>query len=344
LLDALALLPCPTLCGFLAPSLSLGQVLCIAGYGWAVLLLIVFVDAPALSSHFVDDVGFRAAWITLVQVPLVFFLATKRGPLNLLAGVSYERVNWVHRWAGRGLVLSATVHMSIMMSSIPVSKIGTSTDKTMTVVRYGIGSYGAILWVAISSVLPLRRWSYRTFRINHCISTLIFAWVLFKHIPRYARLPVYMAVGFLACDWLCTVCSLCKNNISLHRQEGFAKFRHNRDRQSFSFGHAVKMSTVRTGRGSLDFVPDSNEHSLASTIMIRVCDVPLSWRPGQHVRLYFAQLGTQTLDTNIMLRIFADLVKAYSNCILSPLLRAPRCLVLLLYLREINGETSRTAG
>ncbi|KAF2649580.1 hypothetical protein K491DRAFT_771452 [Lophiostoma macrostomum CBS 122681] len=291
-LDALALVPFPAACGFRVSHLSLGRVLFVVAYGWTVLLLIVFVDGPALSSgFFVDDVGSRAAWVALAQVPFVVLLATKRGPLTLLAGVSYERVIWIHRWAGRGLALAATIHMSLNTSSTPVSEIATSKDQTMSAVRYGVGAYATLFWMVVSSVLPLRQWSFLAFRINHCFSTLFFAGLLFQHIPRFARLPLYVAAAFKVCDWLWAICSACRTNISLPVMSGIARPRRNEDCSSSSFGHAVKMSRPTIGRGSFSCSSESPGCSPNCTIMIRVCNVPVPWGPGQHVRLYLPQLG-----------------------------------------------------
>ncbi|KAF2733716.1 hypothetical protein EJ04DRAFT_494718 [Polyplosphaeria fusca] len=201
----------PRLCGF-SLSLSAAQVFIAVAYFCIAGVLIVSVDAPRFSEHFVDDVAFRAAWITLAQVPLVYFLATKRGPLNFLAGISYERINWLHRWVGRVLFISATTHMSIMLYSISIADIIHSKDKVMIIVRYGVGAYGALAWIALTGILPLRRWSYRLFYINHWISTAVFLWILFKHVPRYARLPIYLAAATLAFD-RCIFCyTFIKNN------------------------------------------------------------------------------------------------------------------------------------
>ncbi|KAF2790427.1 hypothetical protein K505DRAFT_251190, partial [Melanomma pulvis-pyrius CBS 109.77] len=207
-------------------SLPLGKALFLTAFTCVISALIVSVDAPRFSPHFIEDVAFRAAWITLAQVPLVFLLATKRGPLNVLAGLSYERVNWIHRWTGRILFVSATTHMGIMMQSISVSDIVSSPDKVMIIVRYGVGAYATLAWIALSSILPLRRWSYRLFYINHWVSTSVFLWVLFEHLPKDARTPIYVSSGIVLFDRLWSYYSLFRNNISIRTfKRRFSKFR-----------------------------------------------------------------------------------------------------------------------
>lgn len=242
------------------------------------------MDAPKFSEHFVEDVAFRAAWITLAQVPLVYLLATKCGPLNVLAGVSYERINHIHILTGRILFLSATVHMGIMMQSISVSDIFHSADKVMIIVRYGAGAYGTLTWIALSSILPVRTWSYRAFYINHWISTTIFLWVLFKHIPKYARSVLYISVGIILFDGCLYYYFVFFNNVrrqSVTRE--FPKLRKGPSREAFTIGHPVKMTAPASS---------SSFRTVESTIIIRMCDLPFSWKPGQHVRLYLPKLGS----------------------------------------------------
>lgn len=230
--------------------------------------------------------------MTLTQVPLVYLLATKRGPLNLLASLSYERINWIHRWAGRILFLSASTHMSIMMYSISITDIIRSPEKVMVIVRYGVGAYGTLTWIVLTSVLPLRRWSYRLFYANHWVSTLAFLWILFKHVPTYARIPIYSAVSIIAFDRCLSSYIFLRTNIAFRPvKRKFSKFRKNRNRKSLTMGHHVKMSTLNVGRTSSPFVSHLSNRSMDSVTIIRVCDTSSLWRPGQHVRLYLPKLG-----------------------------------------------------
>ncbi|KAH8731527.1 hypothetical protein GQ44DRAFT_735987 [Phaeosphaeriaceae sp. PMI808] len=177
-------------------------------------ILLTSVAAPLLSEHFLDDVAFRAGWVTLTQIPVVYLLSTKRGPL-ILTRLSYERMNWMHQWIGRTIFLSATVHMAIMKSSISNSDIMQSHDPGMTVVRYGITTYAILIWIAVTSILPLRRWSHRIFYVNHNISALSFLVIVIRHIPKYAYPPIYLAVSFVALDKLLFCYSFIRNNISV---------------------------------------------------------------------------------------------------------------------------------
>ncbi|CAI6341503.1 unnamed protein product [Periconia digitata] len=263
-------------------SVSGGRALIVCAYVGTIASLLLSVDAPTLSEHFADDVAFRAAWITLTQIPLVYFLATKRGPLQLLTGMSYERINWLHRWVGRTLFISATAHMAIMMSSISIGDLVDSHEKGMTVVRYGMGAYGTLAWIVVSSILPLRRFSYRLFYLNHWLSTLVFLVVAAKHVPAYARLPIHASFVLVAVDKLLSGYKLIINNISIRtvKRKNF-NLRQGSSQQVLAMGHSIKMTTPVIG--------SVTTHE--STTIIRLTNLPFSWKAGQHIRLLLPKLG-----------------------------------------------------
>jgi hypothetical protein len=267
-------------CG--APAGRFGTLLAYAGLTTA---LLISVNAPAFSAHFSDDIAFRAAWITVTQVPLVYFLSTKRGPLNLLTGISYERINWLHRWIGRMLFVCATTHMIIMASSISIVDLMQSPDPAMVIVRYGAGAYVTLTWIAVSSILPFRRRSYRIFHLNHWVCTLVFLGLVGSHVPSYARLPIYVSTAIVAADKCLCALRMLSNNISVRSLNSkSARARKESSRQVLAMGHPVKMTTP--------FITNSSVFQEESTTVIRLSDVPLSWKPGQHVRLYIPRLGT----------------------------------------------------
>jgi hypothetical protein len=249
--------------------------------------ILASVDAPSLSQHFLDDLAFRAAWLTLTQLPLVYLLSTKRGPLNFVAGLSYERINWLHRWIARFLLITATVHVTIMKSSTSTLDILYSDEKSMSVVRYGIGAYSTLLWIAVTSILPLRRCSYRLFYINHLISTVAFLVILFQHIPTYARAPIYLAASFLGLDKALVCFYFVRNNISVQPlPRRVAKFGRMSRGKKLVAGYAVEL--LPPSSMTLALLTQPLEHA---TTIIRIANVPIRWRPGQHIRIYIPALG-----------------------------------------------------
>ncbi|KAF2266276.1 hypothetical protein CC78DRAFT_566931 [Lojkania enalia] len=268
------------------PSFFIGHLFAVAAYACIIGLLIVSVDTPRFSPHFIDDVAFRAAWTSLAQIPLVYLLATKRGPVNLLAHISYNRINWAHKWAGKILFLSTTVHVAIMKYSISNADIIRSSNKVIFV-RYGLSAYGLLVWIALASILPLQRWNYHVFHVNHWISTLVFLWILLKHVPNYARFPIYIAAAISAADQYSCAYMFWKNNIYIStRKKRFRGLVNQRRCDSSSIGHPVKMTMPIQSP-----IPVNSDKLEAVTTIVRICNVPFSWKPGQHIRLYIPRLG-----------------------------------------------------
>jgi predicted ferric reductase len=262
--------------------LSLGRLLLLAGYTNLTLFLLISVDAPISTSHFVDDLGFRSAWISIVQIPIIFLLSTKRGGISTI-NISYDRINWVHKWIGRMLMVSATTHVAIMKSSISMQDIIMSQDKGATVVLYGMGAYVSLVWITLTSVLPLRKWSYRAFYINHWISTLLFLIIIFQHVPKHARAPVYLAFGIVALDKLISIVSFLRTNISVRTLENdYVRFGRT-SRAVLVKGYPVEFMEPH--------ITSVSAHTEDTVVTLRVLNVPFSWKPGQHVRLYIPALG-----------------------------------------------------
>lgn len=182
------------------------------------------------------------------------------------------------------IFVSATAHMAMMKSSISVVDILFSQDKGATVVRYGVGSYFLLIWIALSSVLRIRNWSYRAFYFNHWISTLAFLMLVVQHVPKHALTPIYMAFGFVAIDKISTFALFARTNVSVRPLNSrLAKFRRGPGRARLIAGYHVEMLEPHILSASADL-----EESATS---VRICNVPLKWRPGQHIRLYLPALG-----------------------------------------------------
>lgn len=69
-----------------------------------------------------EDVGFRCGAITIAQLPLIFLLSGKNNIVGYLSGVSYERLNWLHRWCARCMLLTATLHMGYFFGGMLSSR------------------------------------------------------------------------------------------------------------------------------------------------------------------------------------------------------------------------------
>ncbi|KAF5354132.1 hypothetical protein D9756_007100 [Leucocoprinus leucothites] len=93
----------PTLRHRFTPSYSFGQVTVLAIYSW------ILIFATFYKSNFFVDYN-RVAWISTAQLPFVMAYGAKNNVLGTLFGMGYERLNYLHRFAGRVVILAANLH------------------------------------------------------------------------------------------------------------------------------------------------------------------------------------------------------------------------------------------
>lgn len=102
-------------------------------------------------------------FLAISQLPTVFLFTTKNGILAILLGKGYEKLNFLHRWAGRFMFLSATIHGSLWIYND--LKAGTPIIGSQKETR-GIAAY-SILGIIILSSLPIvRKLAYQVFFIT----------------------------------------------------------------------------------------------------------------------------------------------------------------------------------
>ncbi|KAG5636484.1 hypothetical protein H0H81_007849 [Sphagnurus paluster] len=87
----------------LAPGFSISQAFVMLFY-FATLSYAGFYK----SSPFSDPV--RTGWVAIAQLPFVFALGTKNNILGMLLGFTYEKLNYLHRFIGRLVIICANIH------------------------------------------------------------------------------------------------------------------------------------------------------------------------------------------------------------------------------------------
>ncbi|KAJ6586450.1 ferric reductase like transmembrane component-domain-containing protein [Mycena vulgaris] len=174
-------------------SLNLGQMCVVAAY--SVLTLISMIrNAPLMSNPN------RPGFLALTQLPLVFLFAMKNSPVALLLGpgVDYTKLNYVHRWAGRGLVLGAALHGALWIQNhltwnLPIL----SRQKESS----GVAALACLCVIVLTSVAPLRRWSYSAFITAHYLTFPAFFITICYHTP-FATPWILPPLAFYAVDTL----------------------------------------------------------------------------------------------------------------------------------------------
>lgn len=178
-----------TLPGF---DVSVGQMLLIAGYFATLVSCILLKSELSVNSN-------RAGFMAVSQLPVVFLFASKNSIISFLSpGHGYEKLNFVHRWAGRGLFLSVAVHGSLWIAQdlrygLPI--IGQQKETS------GISAFGVLCIIVLTSVFPVRRWFYQGFFIVHTLGYAAFFITICVHTP-YAEPWIFPCLAFYGLDLL----------------------------------------------------------------------------------------------------------------------------------------------
>jgi NAD(P)H-flavin reductase len=243
----------------------MGRILVLACY-WAIVAYMLTYKAIISDAYYYERIGFRAGWISATQVPLVYLLASKSNVIGYLIGSSHERLNWLHRWVSRTLLISVTVHGAFFIREWVRADFLKLELAMMPMVKYGLGGWAILVWTFLSSLSPLRRMAYEVFVLQHIAAAVVFLWLLYVHVPAYARYNVWFAIAAICFDRFVRTALLVLNNIRLRVT--------NTCNRSQRIGHEVKLEAI------------NNEITI-----ITIKDVHLSWKAGQHIYLWLPWLG-----------------------------------------------------
>jgi len=228
------------------------------------ILTLLFHNSIVSGPMYYETIAFRAAWCSVAQVPLIFLLAMKSSILGFIVGSSHERLNWLHRTVARCLLLTVTIHMGFFWREWSVYHVIESELQMMPMVKYGLGAWSVLIWIVISSFAPIRNLRYELFVVQHIISFISFVTLIMLHVPSYAKVYVWTAIGFYAFDRTVRTLRLIYRNLSIfHRQS----------------------SGVLSSKAHLSALP-------GPATRVTIQSPPLSsWSPGQYVFLSFPSIS-----------------------------------------------------
>jgi len=251
----------------------LGRSLVIAIY-WAVIIYMLCWESVVPDAYYWERIGFRAAWISVTQVPFVYLLASKSSVIGVLSGSSHERLNWLHRWVSRTLLVTVSIHGSFFYREwVNSGDIGAESFVAfelglMPMVKYGIGAWFVLVWTFLSSLTPIRRLSYEFFVLQHLAAAAVFLWLLWVHVPSYAQYNIWFAVAAVAFDRVFLFCWSSWENVRLRPTRSTA------GTKTKIIGHHAKLRAI-------------DDHT--SEVLIK--DVSFKWKPGQHIYLRLPTMG-----------------------------------------------------
>lgn len=252
--------------------LPVGKWLFLAVY-WTIILCLLWSNtilkpSDPMYAYKWEKVGFRAAWVTISQIPLVYLLSCKFNPITLLTGISYERFNWLHRWVSRTVFLTTIVHWSFFFTEWSIADIVKMEIQLMPMVKYGFGAWGIITWMVLTGFGFFRDVGYELFVAQHIAAAAVLLWVLFVHVPTYAQYNIWMSVGFLVFDWGARIVWGALRNTHALGRTGLRRP-----------GYAARL-----------------EHLPGDMVRLTIDRVDFDWRAGQHV--YITLPGLRPLETH----------------------------------------------
>jgi predicted ferric reductase len=230
----------------------------------AITLIVLCLYGLDLTGRFTkEDVAFRCGVVTLGQIPLIFLLAGKNNIIGYLSGVSYERLNWIHRWCARTMLLTATIHMGYFFASWDQYKYIPYKLKNDQISWKGLAAWSTLVWIVFSSMTPIRGWNYELFLVQHLVSFGVFIGFVYIHIPTDTRGYVWVPVALFFLDHTIRACRTLYANVSLF---------HPKQRKQ------GRMNDFLACKAELTPLPHN-------TTRVVIRNPPISWSPGQHVFL-----------------------------------------------------------
>jgi len=192
-----------------------GTIALIVGYlAWVILL--EFVNNTVEGAQHFTSLGVRAAWLGVAQVPLLILLAGKNNLIGAVAGVSYERLNVLHRWVARVLFFLVTLHMIFVHLAWNAYSLRPLEYATDSCIPTGWAVYAILIWMNLSTIAPIRNFSYEFFIIQHIVTFFGFIIAIMMHLPStalYSRVYIYIPIALYFLDRLIRSSRYAWNNI-----------------------------------------------------------------------------------------------------------------------------------
>lgn len=196
-----------------------GTITLLLGY-LALVLGLEFADSNVHGAQYWQALGVRAGWLAVAQVPLLVLLINKNNVIGLLTGVSYERLNVVHRWSARIMLLLAIFHFAFQSTGwqkYGVMKLEWETDDCPTT---GIAAFALLLWMNLTTIAPLRWFNYEFFVVQHILTFFGFIIAIMFHLPSTAltsRVYINIPIGLYLADRIIRTIALAWHNLRYSR-------------------------------------------------------------------------------------------------------------------------------
>ncbi|KAJ9117430.1 hypothetical protein QFC22_004280 [Naganishia vaughanmartiniae] len=111
--------------------------------------------------------------VVFAQFPLVFGLVGKNNVIHFLTGIGYEKLNYLHRMAGRTSLVFSWIH-TIAMIKAGLKKGFFYANSHEVYLQWGWVALGSVTILTLHSVRPIRNMFYEMFYYGHIVMAALY--------------------------------------------------------------------------------------------------------------------------------------------------------------------------
>jgi predicted ferric reductase len=222
-------------------------------------IVLCFYKLDTLDPWNWENVGYRTGFIAICQLPLIFLLAGRQNIIGLLAGMSYAKLNWYHRWVARTLWLTTTIHMVFWFRNWARWNYITYQLYNDPLTKRGFAAWVILTFIVITSFAPIRRLSYEFFVIQHLVTFVGFIVAVWMHAPDEVKVWVWIPIGLVVFDRVARYAWGAYVNLAIFHQN---------DKRKGLWAHEATFTALP-----------------GNVTRVTIDNPGLGWKPGQHVFL-----------------------------------------------------------
>ncbi|PCH37162.1 hypothetical protein WOLCODRAFT_140747 [Wolfiporia cocos MD-104 SS10] len=156
------------------PGYSVGKAILLLAY-LALLMASALIDVNLFTAPA------RLGYVAVSQLPIIYIMASKNTVFGALIGKGYEKLNYLHRFAGRVAVFCVNAHALAYFAKW--SQDGTIASHMETNHKWGCVALGAMDILFLFSLTPVRQTCYQLFFVTHCIAGVVVLVAVVYHEP-----------------------------------------------------------------------------------------------------------------------------------------------------------------
>ncbi|KAK5047498.1 hypothetical protein LTR84_006595 [Exophiala bonariae] len=210
-----------------------------------------------------EVLAFRAGWVLTVQLPLLYATALKVNPITILTGISYERINWLHRWIARFMVITLFLHAFFFLYEWGLTNSIMSQFRVLPMALWGLSAWGTMILMVLGGWRYIRSRFYEAWIISHILSAYVALALTYTH-TRCTTYFVFISLALLLFDATGRTILWLRNNVCYPIASG----------SESKLGHIAHLQAL------------DEEY-----VKVELRNTSLRWKPGQHIMLQAPQVS-----------------------------------------------------